>query len=281
MTSIEHVSDTALWVAHYRAEETKRADALFKDPLAEKLVGSRGHAIAASMVDTAKYARQNVVIRTYLIDQFIRELAASGVDTFVNLGAGLDTRPYRLDLPSSIRWIEVDYPHLIKMKNAILSDDTPVVQMERVSLDLADRNQRRELFAQLNRGRVAILTEGVLPYLTEDDVASLATDLAACKSFEFWICDYMSPALYRFMRDSKQAKKMKNAPFRFFPADPMAFFARVGWEPERIRYIQQTTRDLGRPVPVPWFAYFLKYFMTPAARDRFLKSSGYMILKRK
>src|SRR5262245_25284084 len=46
---VRHVSDTARWIAAVRAEETARPDALFKDPLAAKLAGDRGHAIAAAM----------------------------------------------------------------------------------------------------------------------------------------------------------------------------------------------------------------------------------------
>ncbi len=42
MTSIENVSDTALWVAVYRAMETARPDAIFRDPYAERLAGDKG-----------------------------------------------------------------------------------------------------------------------------------------------------------------------------------------------------------------------------------------------
>jgi DNA invertase Pin-like site-specific DNA recombinase len=48
-TPIENVSDTAFWVAHYRALETKRSDALFHDPLADVLAGDHGHKIARAM----------------------------------------------------------------------------------------------------------------------------------------------------------------------------------------------------------------------------------------
>jgi methyltransferase (TIGR00027 family) len=281
MTAIEHVSDTAIWVAYYRAEETKRPDALFKDPLAEKLIGARGAAIAGEMSSTAKYTRQNVVIRTFIIDQFIRELVASGVETIVNLGAGLDTRPYRLDLPSAVKWIEVDYPHVIAMKNETLASDRPRVQLERVAMDLANLSSRRELFARLNNGRVAILTEGVLPYLSVEDVASLADDLHANPAFEYWICDYMSPAVYKYINNPERMKKMKNAPFKFFPPDPLGFFSSHGWTQHDIRYIQQTTHELGRPMPAPWFAHIFKFFAPRAMREQFLKTSGYMILKRK
>src|SRR5262245_39319823 len=106
-TLIHHVSDTSLWVAYYRAEESDRPDALFHDPLARRLVGERGQAIAKSMESVGRFTRWTVVIRTLLIDRFIDDLVhREGVDTVINLGAGLDTRPYRMKLPSELRWIE-------------------------------------------------------------------------------------------------------------------------------------------------------------------------------
>ncbi|MDE3110116.1 MAG: class I SAM-dependent methyltransferase, partial [Acidobacteriota bacterium] len=46
---MQHVSDTAFWVAHYRAIEGERPDALFHDPLAGVLAGERGRNIAEHM----------------------------------------------------------------------------------------------------------------------------------------------------------------------------------------------------------------------------------------
>jgi len=37
--SIEHVTDTAFWIASLRALESERPDALFRDPLAGLLAG--------------------------------------------------------------------------------------------------------------------------------------------------------------------------------------------------------------------------------------------------
>jgi O-methyltransferase involved in polyketide biosynthesis len=47
---IGNVSDTAFWVAHHRALESERADALFRDPLAGILAGDRGRQIAKEML---------------------------------------------------------------------------------------------------------------------------------------------------------------------------------------------------------------------------------------
>ena len=68
---ISDVSDTAIWVAHYRVQESERPDALFHDPLAKLLVGDRGAQIAKRFGPTGKYTAWSVVSRTILIDDFI------------------------------------------------------------------------------------------------------------------------------------------------------------------------------------------------------------------
>src|SRR2546423_15569823 len=99
---IRDISDTARWVAVYRARETERADAAFRDPFARRLAGERGEQIAAAM----PFAEKNswpFVARTWLIDQMIAEQIGQGADMVINLAAGLDARPYRMELPASLR----------------------------------------------------------------------------------------------------------------------------------------------------------------------------------
>ena len=112
---IQNVSDTAFMVAGFRALETERAEPLFRDPLAAKLAGDHGRAILAT-VPQSFVGGWSVVIRTVIIDGFIQRAVKDGVDTILNLGAGLDTRPYRMELPRSLRWIEVDFPDVIALK---------------------------------------------------------------------------------------------------------------------------------------------------------------------
>ena len=146
---IENVSDTAFWVAHYRALETQRSDALFHDPLASLLAGDRGKNIAKAM-PMPFVTGWVVVVRTCIIDRYIQWALAQGVDAILNLGAGLDTRPYRMDLQNSLLWIEADYPHMIEFKQARLSNEKPRCHLERVSLDLANLTERRNLFGTVD-----------------------------------------------------------------------------------------------------------------------------------
>jgi hypothetical protein len=77
---------------------------------------------------------------------------------------------------------------------------------------------------------VLVLTEGVVPYLTETDVTGLAGDLRREEKTRYWITDYFSPQAIR-SGDKLRAKFMRNAPFQFKPADWFGFFGALGWRP--------------------------------------------------
>ena len=116
---IRNISDTALWVAVFRARETERPDALFQDPFARKLAGERGEQIAKDMRQGMRH-EWPYTARTVRFDQIVTEQIKQGTDMVINLAAGLDTRPYRMDLPSSLKWIEVDFPAMIDYKEKSL-----------------------------------------------------------------------------------------------------------------------------------------------------------------
>lgn len=67
---IENISDTARWVATYRAMETERPDAHFQDPFARILAGERGEKIVRT-VRGGKSGGLGMVVRTCVIDELI------------------------------------------------------------------------------------------------------------------------------------------------------------------------------------------------------------------
>src|SRR5690349_4736315 len=235
---INDVSDTAYWIAHHRATETARPDALFRDPLAGRLAGERGRAIAAAMPMPHMIA-WSVAMRTCIVDEYIRAALARGTDLVVNLGAGLDTRPYRMGLPGHLRWVEADYARVIEHKEAALAGERPSCRLERVKIDLAGRPQRQAFLAGLDAQakRMLVLTEGVVPYLTEEDAGALADDLRALDHAAGWIVDYFSPDAAKFRRRSGMTRMMQNAPFKFAPDDTFGFFSAHRWRVGEMRYL--------------------------------------------
>lgn len=147
----------------------------------------------------------------------------------INLAAGLDSRPYRMDLPSTLRWVEVDLPPLLEYKEAILGNATPRCHLQRERCDLSDAAVRQKLFSRLSgeARRALILCEGLLIYFLPEAVAALARDLAACASFHDWVIDLGSPGLLRMMQ--KTMSPGAAAPFHFAPAEGPSFFLPYGW----------------------------------------------------
>src|ERR1700676_1536619 len=148
-STVRNVADTARWVAYFRALETRRTDALFRDPYAERLAGELGFHIANTLPEGNKH-EWAWVARTYLFDQFLSREIAYGATLVVNLAAGLDARPYRMELPRTLQWVEVDLPEIVSYKEEILANEKPKCQLERISLDLSEAPPAPKVFAELN-----------------------------------------------------------------------------------------------------------------------------------
>ena len=246
--TIRNISDTALWAAIYRADETARPDALFRDPLAAKLAGERGRAIREALPKRAQRAWPWVT-RTVLFDRFITDAVKSGVDLVLNLAAGLDTRPYRMALPPSLQWIEVDLPDLLDYKEDLLKGERPNCALERMRIDLSDRVSRQELFSivSLRAKRAFVITEGLLIYLSPEEVAAFADDLAEPPAFNRWLIDLASPGLLTMlMNEIGSELDSAGAPMKFGPEEGVDFFRPHGWQPVEVQSMLKAAAKLGR-----------------------------------
>ncbi|HVH09801.1 MAG TPA: SAM-dependent methyltransferase [Gemmatimonadales bacterium] len=282
--TIQHVSDTARWVALYRAIESERSDALFRDPYARRLAGERGERILASMKQGRAWAWP-MIVRTAVMDEVIlRAVERDGVDTVLNLAAGLDARPYRLPLPPALRWIEVDFPDVIAYKKEQLTGERPVCVLEQVGVDLTDGLRRRALFDEIGAAsrQVLVVSEGLLIYLSSGDVAALAEDLARPRSFGWWLIDIASPRLLKRMEKTwGRAVAAGGAPFRFAPAEGTRFFASHGWGEAEFRSTWDEANRLGRAdVPLAWLWRLLARASSAKRREEMRRMSGIVLLKR-
>lgn len=255
-TLIANVSDTARWIAAYRATESARPDALFCDHLA----GEHGHAIAAA----APPVSWALVARTKLIDDIVLKAIAEGCDRVLNVAAGLDTRPYRLDLPADLTWIEADLPALLAEKEQSLADQAARCQLRRWAVDMADPAARDAFLTDALDGarKALVLTEGLLMYLEPGDVAALAQAFRR-PEIAWWLLEFWGAGLKKWM-SKKTRGIMANAPFRFGPDNGLAYFEELGWKPVETEPILQAAHRFGR-LPFPY--RFAAYLPAPDPRN--------------
>ncbi|MGH3639756.1 MAG: SAM-dependent methyltransferase [Mycobacterium sp.] len=214
----------------------------------------------------------NLACRKRYIDDNLRD-ALSDVDAVVVLGAGLDTRAYRLARHSDIPIFEVDQPINVDRKNAILSRvfGTPPASVRVVPVDF----ERDDLMAVLASngydpsGRTFFVWEGVTQYLTETAVRATFAQLSHAASgsridFTYVRADFIdgtnmygAAGFYRRVRVKSQLWK-----FGLPPEGIGNFLADYGWRlieqagPDEFvdRYVRPTGRDLTAS-QIEWSAY--------------------------
>lgn len=284
--SLRNVSDTALWVAVFRAQESERADPLFYDPYARALAGERGAEIAKQV----GMPGWPIVVRTVALDEMIlKAVEEDGFDTVLNLAAGLDTRPYRLALPATLRWIEVDLPAMVEYKRVALKDAKCFCRLERHAVDLADGEARRALFTKVGAAadKVLVVTEGLLIYLDPEEVKTLAADLHQPPAFKRWLMDIASPSLLKMLArqgtTTKENTLLQNdsVQFKFAPAEHVEFFRPFGWKPGEYRDTACEAKRLKR-FEIPFLFKLMGTLMSlhPGVRAKMKTFSGITALER-
>lgn len=215
---------------------------------------SKAHGLWASMLCRKRYA-----------DDKVREALHDGITQFVFLGAGLDTRAYRLVAPTGARSFETDLPANIAYKRRRLTEiygrvpDT--ITLTAVDLTTDDLPGALTAAGLDGKAPVMFVWEAVTQYLTEDTVhrtlASLATVSPGSRLiFTYLRRDFLdgthdygaAPARHEFVT------KRQVWHFGLLPEQTPALLRDYGWtEREQVgptEYAERYLRSLGRDLPV-------------------------------
>jgi len=223
---------TARWTAAVRARESERADCLFSDPFAPLLAGETGlHWIEARKPES--YV--SIAIRTRYFDDFLQGVAVEqGTRQFIFVGAGMDSRAFRIEWPEECVVFELDKPELLREKQRLLEAAAaePMCRRRTVSADLAS-NWKATLLDSGYRIDVPScwLFEGILFYLPVQTVRSLllsAIQLATRGSFVAF--DIMNGAMLQspLTKAWVQMQAEAGAPWIGTMDDPLGFLAEHG-----------------------------------------------------
>ena len=181
---------TAQGVAKQRLIETiagpeKR---VINDPYADKFVAGSGviklmgHRLNVWL--SSKLApgfHEHLISRTRFIDDLIEKSAKEGIEQYVILGAGYDSRANRLNLTPSLKIFEVDQPEVSDIKLSKLPKDLPNLEnITYVNVDFSYQSLSEQLLtAGFDQTKSTIITlEGVSQYITKEAVSSTIRELS-------------------------------------------------------------------------------------------------------
>ncbi|MFJ9688062.1 class I SAM-dependent methyltransferase [Streptomyces bacillaris] len=219
------VGVTALLVAAARAIETHRPDSLAQDVFAEHFVlaapASKGWPVRPAEVTGGeanplwgRFARY-FGLRTRVLDDFLLGSAhTGGVRQVVLVGAGLDSRAYRLEWPDGCVVFEIDREEVLAFKHQVLDGVSAVPKAARVPvpMDLRDDWAGALPGAGFDPAAPSVwLIEGLLFYLppaaetylvdTVDRLTAGGSALAFEAKLEKDLLAYRDSALYTATRE--------------------------------------------------------------------------------
>ncbi len=228
------LASTARWMAAVRAHESRREDRLFHDRWAAALAGPEGEAWIERRGDTP--ALQIIAIRARFFDDFLERVTDKhGVRQVVLLGAGLDTRAFRLAWPVGTRLFEIDRSEVLVEKEQVIRADgaRPACERRVIAADLTRPWGEALMESGFRRHQPSCwLLEGLLFYVPNDtglEILDRLTALAAPGSWLGFDIPNTTMLTHAWTRAWVDMQAMLGAPFLGTMDDPRAVLAARGW----------------------------------------------------
>lgn len=221
------VSDTAYYCCGIRMEDAGKAHSVCSDTYAERFMDDRGLKIFEPFRSETMPNISNIT-RCRLIDDHLRSaLAQNSKLSIITIGAGFDTRPYRLAGGS---WLEIDEPQIIGIKNERLPVDECVNPLRRVPIDFANESLADKLGDQVGAAETAFVIEGVFMYLEPEAIQRTLAAIQGRFPRHVLFCDLMTRRFFERFAQSVHAKLVASgAAFTERPDSPEALFEAHGY----------------------------------------------------
>jgi methyltransferase (TIGR00027 family) len=197
------------------------------DTYARLFMDEDGLQILAAFDDEPRPNASNVA-RHRIIDDILRsELAADPNLLVVIIGAGFDTRAYRL---KGGTWVELDEPQVLAYKEARLPASQCENELRRIPVDFSADSLEEKLAPFAGHARTLVVVEGVLMYLDEGAIRKLLQTLHQLFPRHTLVCDLMNRRFFeKYGQTIHQKISGMGAPFRFTVDDPERVFLESGY----------------------------------------------------
>jgi methyltransferase (TIGR00027 family) len=226
-------SQSALGIAFFRAIESQKPETrrICYDPYARAFLPTVSYLLVKLMVDSGLYERMGpgavgfIVVRERYIDDYLKAGLAEGLDQVVLLGAGFDTRAYRIPGIDQTRVFEIDYPATQEAKRKGLKkviDPLPAyVTLLPVDFNTQSLAERLQNSGYNERAKTLFIWQGVTYFLAAKGVDSTLDFIAKHSGpGSTLIFDYMYSEIFQDPNNSygktlKRVAKMSGEEYMF------------------------------------------------------------------
>jgi methyltransferase (TIGR00027 family) len=196
----------------------------------------------------------SIVIRTGFLDDLLRQASASGIRQVVLLGAGMDSRAFRMDWPGGTRLFEVDTAAPLEFKASVLRQEGAVARCERITVAVDLRDDWPGALAAAGHDPTlptVWIAEGLLIHLPQDAVESLLTRIGArsAPGSRMGLTLGSPGVIERFAADAAPGSAASMWVSEM-PDDPAGRLAGHGWAAET-HTLRERATAYGRPMSTP------------------------------
>jgi methyltransferase (TIGR00027 family) len=184
---------------HRAAHQIAEQGRIFRDPLAVRILGKDGDAIARDSAASPSRRRMRlfIAVRTRLAEDWLARAVQRGVGQLVILGAGLDTFAYRSPFADRLRVFEVDHPatQLWKREKLEAAGISAPSSLAYAAVDFERQTLGNGLAAAgFDRSRQTFFAWlGVVPYLSQEAIWSTLGFIAGLPNGGQVTFDYSDP----------------------------------------------------------------------------------------
>jgi len=237
-------------------QDARSAKPVCGDIYAQAFMNEEGLRILAAFKDEVRPNASNVARHRIIDDLLRRELGANPGLQIVLIGAGFDSRAFRLN---GGKWLELDEPQIIAYKNERLPPADCRNELQRLPIDFAADSLEEKLLPFATRAPVVVVIEGVFMYLEEDAIRQLLLILRRRFASHKLICDLMSRRFFdKYVRTLHEKIAGMGATFKLMES-PDEIFLRNGYRVvEKISVVGQAIAWGLTDIPGILFRLFLR-----------------------
>ena len=237
------VSNTAFYCCGVRMLDAEHPRSLCHDRFAKRFMDERGMQIFEPFKSETMPNICNTA-RCYIIDEAVRsQLIAHPDSLIITVGAGFDTRPYRI---KGGNWLEIDEPQIIEYKNEKLPIAECSNKLTRTSINFANETLTAKLETYPTQQNIIIVIEGVFMYLDLKAIKATINQLQTLFPKHTLLCDLMTKKMFDQFAQSVHNKLVEvGARFTDRPDNPAEFFTQHGYVEESRTPMFERAYELG------------------------------------